>query len=558
MLPLRTVSCLTAIAVLVLPHATAAQQGQVPPDHAKVQALISAPLPELAPVQEFGIEISGPGRLEFHARAQDVHEVFAQIRLWTQTNIILAPDVVAKFSGDLYDVTPERAVDLICQACGLSWEDRGSHLFVQTAAMQTRVFTLHHAPATDLVTLVKPVMSEKGQISATVKSAAGIEPSQTETGGDSFAHDSLLVVTDFQANLAAVESIVRRMDRTPKQVLVEVTILSADLTERTQLGVNLASLAGVDFEEYGATSSDGFSLNQGTFSGDQLDDGLGAFGSNVASDLSTGGAQLGFIRSNIGVFLRALQEVTNVAIQTNTQVITLNKMRGEVLLGRRDGYRTRQVADGGVVTEQIEFLQTGTQLVLRPFILANGLIRMELHPEDSDGGLSTDGLPTEETAEMTTNVIVRDGDTLVIGGLFREKRNSVHNSVPLLGKLPFIGRAFRSNDDSGKREELIILLTPHILDMEEMAQNMALQDKRPNDLYGADREVVQQRYAQVSMTLIQEGRYGCAHVLLEAAGPANGSGIPSAIHRGLIPQNAASAVDSIILEALKRKFGIGR
>jgi type IV pilus assembly protein PilQ len=88
---------------------------------------------------------------------------------------------------------------------------------------------------------------------------------------------------------------------------------------------------------------------------------------------------------------------------------------------------------------------------------------MEVHPEDSAGEVKANGLPSKSTTEVSSNVMVKDGHTIVIGGLFRESSSVGRSQVPLLGNLPIVGRAFRSQRDRTVREEVIVLLTPHIV-----------------------------------------------------------------------------------------------
>ena len=88
---------------------------------------------------------------------------------------------------------------------------------------------------------------------------------------------------------------------------------------------------------------------------------------------------------------------------------------------------------------------------------------MELHPEDSVGFVNAQGLPSEQTTEITTNILIRDGETILIGGLFREVTTDARKQVPFLGGLPVVGSLFRSRSDSTAREEIIILLTVHIV-----------------------------------------------------------------------------------------------
>jgi hypothetical protein len=113
--------------------------------------------------------------------------------------------------------------------------------------------------------------------------------------------------------------------------------------------------------------------------------------------------------------------------------------------------------------QTVDFLDTGTRLVFRPYIAEDGYVRMELHPEDSSGGLTGSNLPFKITTEMTSNIMVKDGHTIVIGGLFREASDSGRGQVPFLGNIPLAGPLFRNQRDRTSREEIIIMLTPHII-----------------------------------------------------------------------------------------------
>jgi len=134
-----------------------------------------------------------------------------------------------------------------------------------------------------------------------------------------------------------------------------------------------------------------------------------------------------------------------------------------VMVGRRDGYIT-SITTQTSTTEEMHFLETGTRLIFRPYIGNDGYVRLEIHPEDSTGGLTEAGLPFEETAEVTTNVLVKDGSTIVIGGLFRDNMSIRRGQVPWFGNIPVLGAIFRRTRDDSTRQEVIILLTPHIID----------------------------------------------------------------------------------------------
>ena len=163
--------------------------------------------------------------------------------------------------------------------------------------------------------------------------------------------------------------------------------------------------------------------------------------------------------------IRALETVTDVTVVANPKLMVVNKQRGSFIVGNRDGYFTTTVTETTSV-QTVEFLETGTRLIVRPWVCENDQIRLELHPENSTGSVvqvGSSALPSSATTEVTSNVIVKDGHTIIIGGLFRESTTIGRSQVPVAGNLPIIGTLFRSTSDATRREEVIILITPHII-----------------------------------------------------------------------------------------------
>jgi hypothetical protein len=141
------------------------------------------------------------------------------------------------------------------------------------------------------------------------------------------------------------------------------------------------------------------------------------------------------------------------------------------------GYLTTTQTDTAT-TQTVEFLDTGTHLVFRPYISPNDMIRMELYPRLSSAtvtAVSTPSgvpitIPNENTTEVFTNVRVRDGETIVLGGMFKESTTISRRSVPLLGDIPIAGNAFKGQVDQVRREEVIFLLTPTVVKDERLAE----------------------------------------------------------------------------------------
>src|SRR5690606_28604841 len=188
----------------------------------------------------------------------------------------------------------------------------------------------------------------------------------------------------------------------------------------------------------------------------------------------------GVVSGDFAVFLGMRDEVTGTTVLSRPKLLTPNRQPARVLVGRKVGYLSTTTTDTSS-TQSVEFLDTGTQLYLRPFVSRDGMIRMELKPQVSEAVIrsSTDvsggsvTIPDEITNEIVANVMVRDGQTIVLGGLFRENTTASRRQVPFLGDLPIIGAAFRGNDDSIDRQEIIFMVTPTIVNDEILVDQAA-------------------------------------------------------------------------------------
>jgi type IV pilus assembly protein PilQ len=317
------------------------------------------------------------------------------------------------------------------------------------------------------------MLSTEGQVSFTAAAQKGIESGAKDAGGDAVASEDMLVIRDYPENLDRVRAALKDIDKRPQQILLEATILSARLTEDNALGVDFNILGGVDLNAITVGDTTGQITGAGVLpvpgaGPGGASEGIATSGrarsvgtGNAFTTPIAGGLKFGFVTSEVSVFVSALETVANTSVLANPKVLALNKQRGEVLVGREDGYLTTTVTDTTTV-QTVEFLKTGTRLTFRPYIGDDGYIRLEVHPEDSDGKVVS-GLPSKTTTEVTSNVMVKDGHTIVIGGLFRESSTAARSQIPLLGNIPWVGALFRNQQDITTREEIIILLTPHII-----------------------------------------------------------------------------------------------
>ncbi|RUL84187.1 hypothetical protein [Tautonia sociabilis] len=297
----------------------------------------------------------------------------------------------------------------------------------------------------------------------------------TRTGGDSYAVHDMVVVRDYPENVQVIDEIVSRLDVQPMQVLIEAVIISVQLRDGQELGVNFALVDKLATEAI--VSGSGAAINlAGGFSparvlsaaGPPTVPGpLGPYIGDRPSQLMAGylqdqGLKYGFVSNSVAGFIRALETLNKINILASPRILVLNKQLAEIQLGQRLGYSTT-FTNLTTASQQVQFIPVGTLLALRPFVSQDGMIRLEVHPERSSGTIDSAGIPQLSTSELTTNIMVPDGATIVIGGLIDSTESIQEDGVLGLSRLPLVGPLFRTRTMAASKQELIVLLTPRII-----------------------------------------------------------------------------------------------
>ena len=486
------------------------------------QEVAPTPAKEVSPVAE-GTEAAAASvstsvnGIEMHSANLDIHSAFRQLnsQVTVKRNIVVSRGVTGTVSLDLYGVTFDEAVSAITRGAGLVAQREGSFLYVYTQEefakirkanerVITEVFHLSYIRAKDAKDIItsSSLLSEIGTIGMTPEARGGLydyssEGTATlEVGGDDYANSEILVVTDYEANIKGVATVLDEMDVRPQQVLIETTILRAAVTDDNALGVDLRILCGTSSYSTMPTSDLGGMTGEpstNTFSSTQ---GMAAstFAAGIPSGPGTvqefGSMTFGIIAENIAVFIRAVESITDVSVVANPKLLVLNKQQGTVHVGQKIGYVGMTTQTETANTTDVKFLNIGTLLHVRPFIGKDGYIRMEIQPKNSDGRL-VGGLPQEDVTQVTSNMMVRDGQTVVIGGLYSDSVSRGRSQTPLIGNVPGLGTLFRNSRDRGVRQEVIILITPHIIKtVDDEHEAKALQDAINRIRIGSRRGIV--------------------------------------------------------------------
>ena len=504
----KTAGLLFVAASAVLPNGAALAQSATPaapeaPTTAPADAndpFATAPTSQPADTQgqsvsDAQVNVTEEGTVEIHVNDANLNEVLRMLSLQLEKNILPSKEVRGTVTANLYDVTVREALDAILKANGFDYREKGNVIYVYTQkeiqdmekaarVTKTEVFRVYYTPAANAAVMIKPVLSAEAQVSLTMPAISGID--STDSGGNSHATEDILVVTDYPERLDQVRRILKEIDRKPQQILVEATILRATLQDDNALGIDFNVLGGIDFNSLGGTESNGLigsagvkpatdGPNAGKIEGDSRVHSVGT-GTNFSGSVA-GGLKVGVVSQNVSVFVGALEGITDTSVVANPKVLVLNKQKGSVHVGSEQGYRTA-ITTETATADNVKFLETGTKLNFRPFVGENGNIRLEIQPEDSSGSVNSAGLPNKFVTKVTSNVMVKDGHTIVIGGLFRESSSRTRSQIPGLGSLPIVGGLFGKQADNTVREEVIILLTPHLINDDEAYAELSQEEAR--------------------------------------------------------------------------------
>jgi type II secretory pathway component GspD/PulD (secretin) len=253
-----------------------------------------------------------------------------------------------------------------------------------------------------------------------------------------------VILCDFPEYLDRIVSEIRRADRMPQQILIEVVIADVQLVDDTEIGVNWDFLLG------GAE-------NRGTTSEQIM---LDTFDTIPAA---AAGMDLTFLNSDLTVTLHALQEQRNVELLATPRIVVLSGQEAEIKTVEEIPYtETSDTSAGGSLTST-QFKEVGVTLTVKAVVTDERKIQLLIQPRQNvTTGVSATDVPIVNTREARTTLLVDDGQVIVLGGLRRKETIVTTKKVPLLGDLPLLGILFSSEKKENTNSELIIMMSPHL------------------------------------------------------------------------------------------------
>ena len=301
--------------------------------------------------------------------------------------------------------------------------------------MVEEVFELSYAKAKDI----------EGEISKSLTEGIGSMRLDEKT--------NKIIVKDLPHNMESIKNMIKEFDSRTKQVLVKAKIVEITLTDDFYMGIDWATMF-TDMHDM---------VLEGTF----------PFSSTGASSLAMNVGTIAADKYEIAIDM--IKTVGKVSIVSSPHIAICNNEEAKFMVGSREAYVTSTITAGDVSTttsESVEFIEVGTNLYITPTISKDGFIKMKIKPEVSsvrEWFETSEGnrIPVVDTSNVETEVLVKDGVTVVIAGLIKESKTKTMSKIPILGSIPLIGLLFRTLIDTKQKKELVMFITPQIISGEE-------------------------------------------------------------------------------------------
>ncbi|MEI7576707.1 MAG: secretin N-terminal domain-containing protein [Armatimonadota bacterium] len=267
-----------------------------------------------------------------------------------------------------------------------------------------------------------------------------------------------IIVVGNPDSAALIKQILEQLDRIPEQVMIETIIVEANLDSTNKLGVEWNYTSTGQFGTPGQTGTVGTDFNQA-----KANPALQGF------RYTLGGA-------NLTAFMNAIQTDTKFQILSTPRIFTSNNTQAQINISQSIPYVTNSRIDAnGNTIFNYAFLDVGIVLTVTPRITANGYVTMDVNQTANDlQGYTTFDAPIVNQREADTVVSVKNGETIILGGIIRNSVSTTSNKVPVLGDIPLLGQLFRTNSKISNKTELLVLLTPRIVKDEDEARQLRL------------------------------------------------------------------------------------
>jgi type IV pilus assembly protein PilQ len=439
----------------------------------------------------------------------DAHNVLRLLAEVSKLNIVATDDVRGKVTLKLFEVPWDQALDIVLQALNLEMVQEGNVVRISTVSrlraereelqrakeaqkavepMRVEYIRVNYAKAQKLANLISGVQAQQamaggggggGQRIGGDQGEEGVLSSRGTVVVDDFTNT--LVIRDIQRGIDNARELVRRLDVQTPQVLIESNIVEATTDFARELGIQWG-YRGAYGPETGNPTGVNFPSSVGVggaipglagvpFLVDFPAAGNFAPGRASGLDLLFGSADGA---TQINARITALESEGKGKVISRPRVVTLNNVPATIksltilrvkLPSTGTVINTGAGGAAGAQETATEKIETGIILVVTPLVSSDGFVLLDLYAKSSqaDFARTVDNIPTEISREANSHILVKDGQTVVVGGIYRDTRIDNRDGVPYLKDIPALGWLFRSTSASDRREDLLVFMTPRIL-----------------------------------------------------------------------------------------------
>ena len=413
----------------------------------------------------------------------DIRDILKLLAAKSKINIISGSDVSGTLTLHLANVPFHEAFRTIMTMLGLSTLQVGDNILRVITPAQLSKERANQVGVTKVIPLN---YADSSKIISAITSVASAEGRKTSVLAD--ANTNSLVVTDTQEGIAAAERLIVQLDIKPRQVLIEAKLVEVSLGRGFAVGIQWGFFEG---DKGRALGKDGVTtigsqavptvadvIGGQPYSNNVIaPTGLQAVGANppntgvsLAADSIFGALTLGRVTNNyvLNAALTAAASQRKLKVLSDPKIATMNNKPATINVTTSIPFNTANVTATGAQTVTVNYAVTGIQLAVTPTINADGTITLDVTPNVTQRSASeasaVGSAPATDTRSVHTMVIVKDGETIVIGGLISDRLENTTAKIPFFGDLPVIGWLFKKKTLKRDRNELLIFVTPKLLD----------------------------------------------------------------------------------------------
>lgn len=411
-------------------------------------------------------------KLSLNFQDIDVRSVLQLIADFTDLNLVASDTVSGNITLRLQNVPWDQALDLVLKTKGLDKRQVGNVLLVAPAdeiAARERQELESQRQIAELAPLRREVVQVNYAKAADI---ARLFQSVTNNGGVAEERGSIavddrtnnIIAYQTQERLDELRRIVAQLDIPVRQVMIEARIVEANVDYDKSLGVRWGGNLGAG-NKWSAWGKNGnLDIEDGEDGGQQITWPMNTPFVDMGAVGSTSGIGLGFVTDNaiLDLQLSAMEKTGNGEVVSQPKVVTADKETAKILKGSEVPYQ--EASSSGATSTS--FKEAALSLEVTPQITPDNRIIMEVKVTKDEPDFSqaaTTGVPAIRKNEVNAKVLVTDGETIVIGGVFSNTQSKSVDKVPFLGDLPYLGRLFRRDLVQDRKSELLVFITPRIM-----------------------------------------------------------------------------------------------